>query len=134
MLDIPILLSFFVGIVVSFICVCLSRRIRKAFFKACIYVANKAEADKRLEQLEFDAREIADACIDLLIKKQRDYGRENIALFGETGIIVRLNDKQERLNKLVLKNLKPANESLKDTYMDKINYCIIALLIRDGKW
>ena len=119
-------------------CVCVvwffSKRIKNLFIKTCTYIVDKDEADKRLTKLEANAREITEACIALLIRKQRDYGRENIALFGETGIIVRLNDKQERLNKLVLKNLKPANESLKDTYMDKINYCVIALLLRKNLW
>ena len=120
------------------ICVCVvwffSKRIKSLLVKTCTYIVDKNEADERLVSLEANAREIFEACIALLIRKQRDYGRENIAYFGEMGVIIRLNDKQERLNKLVKRKQEPANEPLKDTYMDKINYCAIALLIRAGLW
>lgn len=112
----------------------LSKRVKKAVVKTCSYIAAKGDLEKRLADLELHAREILEECIQLLIRKQRDYGRENIAKFGEEGVIIRLNDKQERLNQLVLKHKKPANESIEDTYYDKINYSMIALLIRRGLW
>ena len=43
------------------------------------------------------AREIA----DIVIKKQHDYGHENILAFGEFGVLVRTNDKLARLKNLI---------------------------------
>lgn len=112
----------------------LSKRIKKAVVKICSYVVEKDDFEANLLKLEKEARAITDECVELLIKKQRDYGRENIAMFGETGVIIRMNDKLQRLNKLVLRHDDPANEPLEDTYKDTINYSIIALLIRRGLW
>ena len=128
------LIFFLSGSVVVYIALLISKRVKKGIVKICSYIVVKEEDKERLVKLEDNARKIIEECIQLLIRKQRDYGRDNIALFGETGVIVRLNDKQERLNKLVLKHKNPANESIEDTYYDKINYCVIALLIRRGLW
>lgn len=69
---------------------------------------------------------------DLMIKKQMDYGSQNILKFGEMGVIVRMNDKLERLANLVKSGRKPENELLDDTYLDIANYAIIALMLRHG--
>ena len=73
-------------------------------------------------------------CMNLLVKKQRDYGPGNILAFGELGILVRLNDKIERLKHLQAtgKLNEPANESVTDTWMDIASYAIIALMLRRG--
>lgn len=73
-------------------------------------------------------------CMNLLVKKQRDYGPGNILAFGELGILVRLNDKIERLKNLhrAGKLNEPQNESVTDTWMDIANYAIIALMLRRG--
>lgn len=78
---------------------------------------------------------------NILIKKQKDYGPENIMKFGVTGILVRLFDKVARLNNLLMKaggdmkgaiNLNSVNgESLVDTLIDIIGYSTIALMILD---
>lgn len=79
---------------------------------------------------------------DILIRKQKDYGPENIMKFGVVGIIVRLFDKVARLNNLLLKthgNVKEAissnsvqGESLIDTLIDIVGYCSIALMITEN--
>ena len=58
----------------------------------------------------------------LCIGKQRDYGPGNITAFGEVGVLVRLNDKIERLKHLIGNGLVPTNESLEDTWLDIVNY------------
>jgi hypothetical protein len=65
--------------------------------------------------------------------KQQDYGSNNISAFGEFGVLVRLNDKMERLKHL---NKMPSvkNESIDDTYLDIANYAVIALMIRRNLW
>ena len=79
---------------------------------------------------------------ELLIRKQKDYGPENIARFGIIGICIRLNDKVARLENLFMKsgsddfknilngaalNSVP-NETVVDTIIDIAGYCAIALM------
>ena len=77
-------------------------------------------------------------CIQLFDSKQLDYGSSNIALGGEMGIAVRLQDKVSRMRNLLLKELKgDANvnhESLEDTFKDAANYGMIGLLLKRGLW
>ena len=70
--------------------------------------------------------------LDLVISKQKDYGHGNILKFGLLGIVVRLSDKIERLKNLMASATRPSNESLDDTKMDIVGYCILALMLLDG--
>ena len=70
----------------------------------------------------------------LLDKKNRDYGPGNISAFGERGVIVRLNDKVERLKTLVWGDRAPEHEKVSDTWLDTANYGIIGLLCHRGAW
>jgi len=83
------------------------------------------------------ATAVAMELVDLLISKQQDYGHGNILAFGEFGVLVRANDKMERLKNLLVKKQEPSNESVEDTWRDLANYAIIALMLRrktqDGK-
>lgn len=69
---------------------------------------------------------------ELIIRKQRDYGHENILTFGQFGVLVRANDKVARLKNLYEKGKQPANESVRDSWRDLANYAIIALMLMDG--
>jgi hypothetical protein len=71
--------------------------------------------------------------IQLMDKKQQDYGSNNISAFGEFGVLVRLNDKIERLKNL---NKMPSvkNEAIEDSYIDIANYAVISLMIRRNLW
>ena len=64
-----------------------------------------------------------------LCNKQHDYGHENINKFGLYGIIVRLSDKVERYANL--KNKHAKNESVFDTLLDIVGYCVVALMLID---
>jgi hypothetical protein len=64
-----------------------------------------------------------------LCSKQYDYGHENINKFGLYGIIVRLSDKVERYANL--KNKYAKNESVFDTLLDIVGYCVVALMLID---
>ena len=79
---------------------------------------------------------------DLVIKKQRDYGKDNILKYEDfmrqvlgkdyrigMGVLARLNDKMERLKNLYKKGTKPENESIDDTFRDIIGYAVVALLL-----
>jgi hypothetical protein len=70
----------------------------------------------------------------LLDSKQRDYGSANISSFGEKGIVVRMNDKVERLKNLVWKDKSPEHEKVADTWLDIANYGIIGLLCHQKEW
>jgi len=70
----------------------------------------------------------------LLDKKNKDYGPGNISAFGEKGVIVRLNDKIERLKTLVWNDKSPEHEKVSDTWLDVTNYGIIGLLCHRGEW
>jgi len=69
---------------------------------------------------------------EILVNKQRDYGHSNITDFGESGVLVRLNDKVCRLKNLLTKNKEPKNESIDDSWVDTANYAIIAIMLRKG--
>lgn len=83
---------------------------------------------------------------EMLCKKQLDYGPNNIALGTQlkttdeklasiSGIIIRANDKLQRLINLVIINKRsPKNESIIDTFMDLAVYSTIALVVDSGKW
>ena len=76
-------------------------------------------------------------CVQLFDTKQLDYGSSNIALGGEMGIAVRLQDKVSRMRNLLLKELKgDANvnhESLEDTFKDAANYGMIGLILKQAE-
>lgn len=78
----------------------------------------------------------------IFLERHRKYGRNNIAMFGLVGIIVRLGDKFSRLRELA-KNLSLSNQSvdeafddetLADTLIDIANYALIGLVVLDGNW
>lgn len=73
-------------------------------------------------------------CI-LMDRKQLDYGSKNISDFGMIGVIIRMNDKFQRIKNLVENRRKASvNESIRDTFRDVSNYAIIALLLDNKRW
>jgi len=68
---------------------------------------------------------------DLLIRKQIDYGPHALKRFGLQGIIVRLNDKMERLINLTQFQATPeVDESIEDTLADMIGYATLGLIMQ----
>ena len=79
-------------------------------------------------------------------KKQYDYGQHNITLgmdlsdpdnchLSITAIIIRINDKIQRLFNLVLRRkAKAQNEPIEDAFKDISVYSIIAQIVSNGKW
>lgn len=64
------------------------------------------------------------------IKKHRDYGKGNILAIKELGIAFRTSEKVERLKNLLMKQEKPKNEPIEETWVDIGVYAIIAILYR----
>ena len=79
-------------------------------------------------------------------KKQMDYGPSNISMgtgvggainkkLSTTALVIRINDKVQRLLNLVVSNDRDAqNEPVEDAFADLSVYGIIAQIVRNGKW
>lgn len=67
-------------------------------------------------------------------KKQAAYGPNNIGCFQEFGVLVRANDKMERLKNLHRNQTDPNEESIMDSWADLLNYAAIAIVCRRGEW
>ena len=101
--------------------------------------ATYPETAKEFQRLQFEQYE-------LFCKKQMDYGPSNIAMgtsldtdeekrLSKIGLIVRINDKVQRLINLVVKNNRKAqNEPTIDAFKDLACYGIIAQIVKNGKW
>lgn len=77
----------------------------------------------------FDTWMVREHVTRTLVKKQSDYGHENISRFGRGGLLVRCHDKMARLKNLhLVRNAKASNESVTDTYLDIIGYSAIGML------
>ena len=84
-----------------------------------------------------DMWEVLDGAGNLLIKKHKDYGPTNISLSPGgplNGLRVRMHDKTARINHLIDSGATPENESLRDSFIDLLNYSAIALMVLDGTW
>lgn len=79
--------------------------------------------------------ELVAECVAVMRERGRKYGPGNIAEWGELGVLVRLSDKMARLREMQ-KNVASdfLDESVEDTYIDIINYGLIALAWRRGLW
>lgn len=71
--------------------------------------------------------------LDVFPEKQAAYGANNIAKFGEFGVLVRASDKVERLRNL-LQSQRQFSESIEDSWRDLLGYGAIGVLCRRGEW
>ena len=88
-------------------------------------------------QFAADMWEVFDSAGNLLLKKHKDYGPTNISRSPGgplNGLRVRMWDKTARLNHLIDSGATPENESLRDSFLDLLNYSAIALMVLDSKW
>ena len=97
------------------------------------------ETAKEFQKLQFEQ-------YALFCKKQMDYGPSNISMgtslttdsekrLSLVGLIVRINDKVQRLLNLMVKNNREAqNEPTIDAFKDLACYGIIAQIVKNGKW
>ena len=97
------------------------------------------ETAKEFKEIQFE--QWATFC-----RKQMDYGPSNIAMgtalktkedrrLSLIGLIVRINDKIQRLMNLVVKHNRDAqNEPVMDAFKDLSVYGIIAQIVDNGKW
>jgi hypothetical protein len=99
---------------------------------------NRDDNDKaKTDQFVTDVWAVLDAAGNLLIKKHHDYGPKNIAHSPGgplNGLRVRIWDKVARINNLLDSGVKPSNESLRDSFIDLLNYSAIAMMVLDNSW
>lgn len=91
----------------------------------------------RLDDFDAEVGNVFAEAQELLLRKHKDYGPGNIALAPGgplNGLRVRLHDKFARIDHLAATGVRPQNESVRDSYLDALNYCAIALLVIDGDW
>lgn len=89
------------------------------------------------EQFIADVWNVFDTAGSLLLRKNKDYGAKNISHSpggALNGLRVRMWDKVARINNLIDSNVSPSNESLRDSFVDLLNYSAIAIMVLDGKW
>lgn len=80
---------------------------------------------------------VLDNAGNLLLRKHNDYGPLNISRSPGgplNGLRVRMWDKVARINNIIDKGIDPKNESLRDSFIDLLNYSAIALMVLDGNW
>ena len=71
--------------------------------------------------------------VELLCRKQHDYGHNNITNFGIIGVAIRICDKIARIDNLS-KRSQPNNESLVDSYIDIVGYAMIAIMLNEDSF
>jgi len=88
-------------------------------------------------KLMIDVGNIFGAAEELLLKKHADYGPKNISQSPGgplNGLRVRMWDKLARINHLLDSGAEPENESLRDSFIDLLNYSAIAMMVLDNTW
>ena len=108
--------------------------------KAIEYIEKKyPETAKEFQRLQFEQWA-------LFCRKQMDYGPSNISMgtdlltneqkrLSKIGLIVRINDKVQRLINLVINNNREAqNEPTIDAFKDLAVYGLIAQIVEAGIW
>ena len=116
-----------------------SREVRPCQCRACSIADSELTLVDRIEcilgltePLSREFIRVALEDIKTFDSKQHDYGSENIAAFGELGVLVRANDKMARLRNLAER--APENESVADSWRDLSVYGVIARMVRAGVW
>lgn len=89
---------------------------------------------KNVKMIYDPAKQAFADAFEVLLRKQKDYGPQNIALTGITGVAVRLNDKIQRLINLIRQDSTPEFESIEDTAIDIMNYGAILLMLIRKQW
>ena len=119
-------------------------------------IVTEHKTDKSVNPIEFiekhypetsnEFKKIQAEQYEVFCKKQMDYGPNNIAMgtglgsaintkLATTALVIRINDKVQRLLNLVVSNDRDAqNEPVEDAFKDLSVYGIIAQIVRNGKW
>lgn len=126
---IVVLIVIWVAVVVTSITYQNLRKPQKPSLKTWV-IATKP---KTFEEAVWTTLEVVGTTV---IKKNRDYGKENISHHGEYGVAVRANDKLQRITNLLFFEHQPEveEENIEDTWIDITGYGLIGTMIRAGVW
>ena len=94
-------------------------------------------ADLKSKKFISDMWQVLDDAGNLLLSKHKDYGPTNISNApggALNGLRVRMHDKTARINHLIDNGATPENESLRDSFVDLLNYSAIAIMVLEGNW
>lgn len=104
-------------------------------------LVTKTKAPEPMSKFEADATNTFAEALDLLETKHHDYGPHNVGRSPGgpmLGLAVRLHDKVARLAHLLdgarTGVVAPHHESIRDTFIDIMNYGAIGVMVHDGKW
>lgn len=89
------------------------------------------------ESFAYDVEKVYYDAMMVLMKKHADYGPKNISQSpggALNGLRVRMWDKMARINHLLDSGATPENESLRDSFLDLMNYAAIAQLVINEQW
>lgn len=103
------------------------------------------EAEKKYPMTCSTFRDIQDEQYNLFCGKMLDYSPANIMLGGNVdveadrtgalrGIVIRMNDKMQRLLTIIVKGSPAHNESALDSFKDMSVYSIIAQIVDRKRW
>lgn len=70
---------------------------------------------------------------ELLIKKNKVYGDQNVVKMGKLGVLTRIEEKIERLRHMIKNNIED-EESREDSWKDVAGFGIIGAMLERGKW
>lgn len=87
------------------------------------------EATRGLAEAQLWHPEVMQA---VLVRKQNDYGHENILAFGIVGVAIRVCDKIARYENLKDRKDQTQNEPFEDCMMDMVGYATIARMIKNN--
>lgn len=86
--------------------------------------------------MEATFKTITDEMLDTYIKKNADYGNsfgDTIKEFGLIPAVARINDKLNRIKKMVKGEKMNVDESMRDNLIDIANYCILTVMEIDNQ-
>ena len=105
------------------------------------------QMEKEWPEMTAEFRRLQKEQYELFLKKQHDYGPQNIAVgqmlvneeekrLSLMGIWFRINDKVERIKTILMRgdNGSLEGEGLVDSYSDISNYGVMAQVVARGKW
>lgn len=76
-------------------------------------------------------KDIVKTCTDLYERKNKDYGdsfSKSFKKYGSAMPLIRLEDKLNRLERLLNNKAEVLDESIEDTLIDIINYSVMTLM------
>lgn len=87
------------------------------------------------KELEHQLAVVFAQYLDLWKVKHRKYGPGNISVMGKPGLVVRMNDKVQRLKNFVFGSVQGDVEGDElDAWLDLLGYAAIGVLVHQGKW